>query len=205
MGTERIAMNLTPNTYQGSKAQPLYEDIVAVRDSLHQEKNIPQTPVAIPGALSDAFAMLDPDLAFLHKDMKSAAAQLIAAQKSGQMVDMAQWRFDSAKSAYKTRLIEVRKNKTLKKYAKKALKDGESKAKREMRNCSMQDEMNKAFALRRKKKAEEKRRKEESKGGFFFYMMLGMWLAQMTARQRAKDMDMSSIQNAFFNAKTGTV
>ena len=196
-------MDLTPSSHK--KAQPLYDDIVAIRDQLAAEKEVIAAPVVFPGELSEAFALLDPDLAYLHKDMKSAAAQLNQANKSGQMVDMAQWRFDSAESAYKTRLMEVRKNKTLKKYAKKALNGEEISAKREMRNCAIQDEMNRAFALRRKKMMEEKRRKDESKGGLFFYIMLGMWLAQMQARQRVKNMEMSNIQNAFFNSKTGTV
>ena len=196
-------MDLTPSSHK--KAQPLYDDIVAIRDRLATEKETVAAPAVFPGELSDAFALLDPDLAYLHKDMKSAAAQLNQANKSGQMVDMAQWRFDSAESAYKTRLMEVRKNKMLKKYAKKALNGEEISAKREMRNCAIQDEMNRAFALRRKKMMEEKRRKDESKGGLFFYIMLGMWLAQMQARQRVKNMEMSNIQNAFFNAKTGTV
>lgn len=195
-------MDLTPSSHK--KAQPLYDDIVAIRDQLAAEKEIIAAPVVFPGELSEAFALLDPDLAYLHKDMKSAAAQLTHANKSGQMVDMAQWRFDSAQSAYKTRLMEVRKNKMLNKYAKKALNGEEVSAKREMRNSAIQDEMNQAFALRRKKMMEEKRRKDESKGGLFFYIMLGMWLAQMQSRQRVKNMEMSNIQNAFFNAKTGT-
>jgi hypothetical protein len=196
-------MQLTPTSHNGKQTQALQLDVAALRDDLLSEK-ITVKPV-FAGELSEAFALLDPDLAFLHKDMKSAAAQLMIAQKSGQLVDMAQWRFDSAESAYKTRLMEVRKNKELKKYAKKLLKDGEVEAKREMRNSSMQEEMNKSFALRRKQKAEEKRRKKEQEGGFLFYFLLGMWLAQINAQQRARDLKMTNLQNDFFNARTGTV
>lgn len=197
-------MDLTPNTYKGAKAQPLFDDIKALRDDLLAEKTVIQAPVIIPGELSEAFALIDPDLAYLHKDMKTANAQLEIARKSGQMIDMAQWRFESAETAYKTRLMEVRKIKSMRKHAKTALSGDEIKAKREMRNSSMQEEMNKAFELRRKKMMEEKRRKDEKQGGWFFYLMLGMWLAQMNAKQRTNNLQLSHLQAQFFNARTGT-
>ena len=203
MGKERVWMNLSPQSQQNTA--PLFDDIVSIRDTMLAETETIAAPAPVPGALSEAFALLDPDLAYLFKDMKSAATQLVSAQQSGQMVDMAQWRFDSAESAYKTRLMEVRKNKMMKKCAKKALNGEEEAAKRDLRNSAIQDEMTNAFNLRRKKLKEEKRRKEEGEGGLFFYVLLGMRLAQMAAQKRAKDMELSNIQNAFFNAKTGTV
>ena len=197
-------MNLSPHAQQSKATPPLYNDIAALRDDLLSEKTVIPAQSIIPGELSEAFALLDPDLAYLHKDMKSAAAQLQLARKSGQMADMALWRFESAESAYKTRLMEVRKNKDISRCAKMALKCEETKAKRALRDCTMQDEMNRAFAARRKA-AEQKRREKEQQGGWFFYLMLGIWLAQMTARNRARDMQLSSLQTHFFNARTGTV
>lgn len=192
-------MDLTPRTIKSR--QPLFDDIVAIRDGLLAEKQRVPVKEIIPGELSDAFALIDPDLALLHKDMKTAAAQLSLAQKSGNMVDMAKWRFESAESAYQTRLMEVRKQKDMKKAAKKTLCGDALAAKRELRQHSMQEEMNAAFALRRKQKQEEQRRQKEKEGGWLFYYLLGMWLANMNAQRRAREMGMSALQHAFFNAR----
>lgn len=193
-------MHLTPHNEQSVTS--LMDDILSVRDDLSKDDNSTQAPTVIPGELSSAFALLDPDLAMLHKDMKTAAAQLDIARKTGNMADMALWRFESAESAYQTRLMEVRKNKLASQSASTAMSEGEIEAKKQMHAQSMQDRMNEQFAAVRKKKIEEKRRKDEKDGGFFFYLMLGMWLAQMNNQKRAKELDMSNIQSAFFNART---
>lgn len=194
-------MKLTPAKH--TQKTPLIDEIVAIRDDLLNSRDA-ATPVIIPGELSEAFTLLDPDLAYLHKDMRSAAIQLSIAQKSGQMVDMAKWRFETAESAYQTRLMEVRKNKKFEDAAKMAMVDGGVKAQGELRNSAMQEEMNRQFNQRRLKKIEEKRRREEKEGGWFFYMMLGLWLATMNAQRRAHEIKMSRLQNDFFNARTGT-
>lgn len=197
-------MDLTPHTHK--KQQPLFDDIVAVRDQLFAQNDaLPVNPV-IPGDLSESFAMLDPDLAALHKDMRSAAAQVELARRngpSGAMLDMAEWRFESAESAYQTRLMEVRKNKHLKAAARKVLNGEKDEARRALRHQNMQDQMNTAFAeAMRKKRALEKRRKEEKEGGLFFYMMLGLWLGNLWSRQRANSLGLSNLQTAFFIART---
>ncbi len=193
-------MHLTP--HNGQSVTSLMDDILSVRDNLSKDENIKQAPTVIPGELSSAFALLDPDLAILHKDMKTAAAQLDIARKTGNMADIALWRFESAESAYQTRLMEVRKNKLASQSASTAMSEGEIEAKKQMHAQSMQERMNEQFANMRKKNMEEKRRKEEKDGGFFFYLMLGMRLAQMNNKKRAQELDMSTIQSAFFNART---
>lgn len=196
-------MNLNIGPLMLSANNPDFsKDVEAIRDDLINEKEILQYKPVTPGELSDAFALLDPDLALLHKDMRTAAAQYNLAQKSGHMVDMAQWRFESAESAFQTRLTEVRKNKMLQDAALKALGGYEDDARRDLRRRSMQEEMDAAFNQRRKKMMEEKRRKEEKQNGWFFYLMLGLWLAQMNAWRRSRDMEMSHLQTAFFNART---
>lgn len=196
-------MDFTP---QGTndKRRPLMNDIMDVRANLLNE---PDTIVVEPvtaGELSEAFTLLDPDLAMLHKDMKTAAAQLNTAIDKGHMIDMAKWRFESAQSAYQTRLVEIKKDKALKMFAEQSI-NGETdleRTKRDLRNMAMQEEMNASFERRRKKKAEEKRRKEEKQGGLFFYLILGLWFAQMQANNRTREMKLSKMQNDFFNAKT---
>lgn len=178
----------------------LMDDIVAIRDDLNaQSDNSGQTDI-IPGELSDAFAMLDPDLAMLHKDMKTAAAQLSHARKTGQMADIALWRFETAESAYQTRLLEVRSNKLLNNAATTLVKDGEIAAKRQLHELSMQEKMNEQFAALRKKRLEEKRRKEDSSGGWLFYFILGLWLAQMQAQNHKKNLEISGMRTAFMGA-----
>lgn len=197
-------MDLAPRTHK--KHQPLFDDIVAVRDQLLQKSDaIVVAEKILPGNLSESFALLDPDLAALHKDMKSAAAQIDLARErglNGPMLEMAKWRFDSAQSAYHTRLVEVRKNKNMKFAAKKAMNGQESEARRELRHLSMQEQMNNAFAAQvKKKRAIEKQRKEEKENSFFFYMMLGMWMSNMFNRQRANSIGLSQLQTAFFMAR----
>lgn len=196
-------MDFTP---QGTndKRRPLMNDIMDVRANLLNE---PDTIVVEPvtaGELSEAFTLLDPDLAMLHKDMKTVAAQLNTAIDKGHMIDMAKWRFESAQSAYQTRLVEIKKDKALKMFAEQSI-SGETdleRTKRDLRNMAMQEEMNASFERRRKKKEEEKRRKEEKQGGLFFYLILGLWFAQMQANNRTREMKLSKMQNDFFNAKT---
>ena len=192
-------INLTLNINQKPS---LMDDIVSIRDNLAAQEDDFGSIDIVPGELSEAFAMLDPDLALLHKDMKTAAAQLSHARKTRQMVDTAKWRFDTAESAYQTRLLEVRSNKLLNNAASILLKDGEAAAKRQLHELSMQEKMNEQFAALRKKRMEEKRRNEESSGGWLFYFILGLWLAQMQAQNYRNTMEKSRLQNAFSAART---
>jgi hypothetical protein len=200
VGRNLNMMQLTP--HNGQSVTSLMDDILSVRDDLSSDNGIQQAPTVIPGELSSVFALLDPDLAMLHKDMKTAAAQLDTARKTGNMADMALWRFESAQGAYQTRLMEVRKNKLASQSASTAMSEGEIEAKKQMHAQSMQDRMNENFANMRQKKMAEKRRKDEKQGGLFFYLMLGMWLANMNNQKRAQELNMSSIQSAFSNART---
>lgn len=191
-------INLTP---QINQKPSLLDDIYAIRDDLASRPETSEHTNIIPGELSEAFAMLDPDLAMLHKDMKTAAAQLAHAQKTGQMADILKWRFETAESAYQTRLLEVRSNKLLNNAAGTLIKDGEAAAKRQLHELSMQEKMNEQFAALRKKRMEEKHRKEETSGGWFFYFMLGLWLAQMQSRQHTHNFQLSNLQSAFMMAR----
>lgn len=198
-------MDLTPHTHK--KQQPLFDDIVAMRDQLHDKSDsIQASATIIPGDLSESFALLDPDLAALHKDMKSAAAQIDMAQQKGlgnAMIETAKWRYDSAQSAYHTRLVEVRKNKNLKFAANKVLDGKEDEARRELRHQNLQDQMNTAFAQQmQKKRALQKQREKEKEGGIFFYMMLGLWIGSIWNNQRTNQIGLSNLQAAFFMART---
>lgn len=199
-------MQFTPT---GSSITPtpsaLMDDILDIRDTLNAEleNQKPIDPI-VPGELSEAFTMLDPDLAYLNKEMKSAAVQLQTSIKQGRMIDMAQWRFDSAKSAYMTRLHELKDDKSLQKFAQKTI-NGEcdvERAKRDLRNLSMQEAMNDKFAKHREQKAKDKREKEEKENGWFFYMMLGLFLMQLNAQQRKRNMDFSKMRNDFSTVRT---
>ena len=171
----------------------LMADIIAIRDELWEKNDV------IAGELSDEFAMLDPDLAALHKDMKSAAMQLSQAKNSGHMTDMLKWRFESMESAYQTRLLEVRRNKLTAKN--KVVDKAEQQERRELHEISMQQTMNDQFARLREKRLKEKRKKESSSGGFLFYFLLGLWLAQMQNQQRIDHNRRMSASNAFSNAR----
>ena len=169
----------------------LMNDIIAIRDDLWAKNDI------IAGELSEEFAMLDPDLTALHKDMKSAAAQLSNAKQTNGMTDMLKWRFESMESAYQTRLLEVRRNKLL--ANNKVVDKEEQQQKRELHELSMQQTMNDQFAALREKRLKEKRRKEKSSsGGFLFYFLLGLWLANMQRNQR---LEQDRARNAFSNAR----
>jgi len=175
----------------------LMNDIIAIRDELWKKNDV------IAGELSDEFAMLDPDLAALHKDMKSAAIQLSQAKKSGQMTDMLKWRFETMESAYQTRLLEVRRNKLTAKN--KILDKEEQQERRELHELSMQQTMNDQFARLREKRLKEKRKKGSSSGGFLFYFLLGLWLAQMQNQRRIDNGRRMSARNAFSNARLSHV
>ena len=153
----------------------------------------------LSGELSNTFAMLDPALAKLFQEMKATALQLSHAKKTGANIDLALWRFQTAESAYQTRLYEVRKNALI-----KDIEDNDNQsAKKELHGLTMQQKMNDDFNALRRKRAEEKRRREEkSSGGFFFYFMLGLALANMNAQRMARDLNASRLQTAFFNART---
>ncbi len=185
-------MNET-NVITTQNQSSLMDDIIAIRDELWAEADA-ETEI-ISGELSDTFAMLDPDLAVLHKDMKSAAAQYNHAKKTGQMTGMLKWRFESAESAYQTRLLEVRKNKL--NASSKPVIDEDAQAKRELHELSMQQSMNDQFAAIRAKRLKEKRRREDSGGSWLFYFILGMWLAQINAQRLEQD----RLRHAFSHAK----
>ena len=150
---------------------------------------------ALAGDLSENFARLDPDLMALYKDMKDAHGLLSHARQTGGMTDMAKWRYESAESAYKTRMMEVRSAKF------KMASDQEKRealAKRELHETTMQSRMNEQFAALRRRQMAEKKRQEQSSGSWFFYFILGLWLAQMQAQQlRLREERHHHAQNAF--------
>jgi len=186
-------MGMTQNTQSStSQNSDLMNDIIAIRDDLWAKNDV------IAGELSEEFAMLDPDLAVLHKDMKSAASQLSQAKKTGQMTDMLKWRFESMESAYQTRLLEVRRNKMT--ANNKPVADKEQQERRELHEISMQQTMNDQFSRLREKRLKEKRKKESSSGSFLFYFLLGLWLAQIQ-NQRLENERQMSARNAFSNAR----
>jgi hypothetical protein len=135
--------------------------------------------------------------------MKSAAAELSQGKHSKQLLDILKWRYETAESAYQTRLLEVRKNKIMKEAALTAINGDEIEAKCQLHKMTMQQKMNEEFAqLRERKLAERRKKEEESQGGFFFYFMLGLWLAQMQSRQVKNQLEASQLRSAFTNAKT---
>jgi len=179
------------NIEKHSKNNDLIGEIVSLRDDLWNDTVAPS--LSHTNDLSESFARLDPDLMALYKDMKDAHAVLFHAKNAGEMSAMAKWRFESAESAYKTRMMEVRSAKF------KMASDEEKKealAKREMHENTMQERMNEQFAALRKRQMEEKKQ-QQSSGSWFFYFMLGLWLAQMHTQhlRLAKERDMA--QNAF--------
>lgn len=135
----------------------------------------------ISGELSEAFTRLDPALASLYDDVKKAAVSLDNIGKNTSNHADIQYRYDSAKAAYQTRLLEVRATRF------KMASDTEKETaieKRMAHELSMQDTMNERFAALRQKRMQEKQRKESANGGWFFYFVLGMWLAQMNNQMR---------------------
>jgi hypothetical protein len=152
----------------------------------------------IAGELSEAFTRLDPELAAFHHDMKVAGVFLENTQKGTKEHDIALYKYDSAKTAYQTRLLEVRSLK-FKLSSDKEKQDAEQK--RQMHELSMQETMNERFAALRKKRMEEKRRKEESSGGWFFYFILGMWLAQMQHQMNNRFRQNNEMRNDFSKAQ----
>ena len=134
-------MSFTPQQSASLKTEnPLMADIVAVREQLQAQPSSDASPSeaqnVIAGELSETFALMDPDLAALHKDMKTAAAQANLARKNGgKMAGIAQWRYESAQSAFETRLQEVRRNKFIRDHAAAALAGrAETKEQREARH-----------------------------------------------------------------------
>lgn len=179
---------------------PLMNAVRDINETMQAEdKQVVPDIRIVPGELSDAFARLDPDLAYLHKDMLSALAQLNQAQRDGTAIDMISWRYESAKSAYQTRLIEVRENKMLNRTE---LTAEEKDEKRVLHELSMQDRMNENFARIREKRIQKKKRDEQGNGGWFFYFIIGMMVAQMNARRLEMDQQISNNQNPFGSSGT---
>jgi len=172
------------------------DDMIAIRDELWANDDI--IPDILPGELSETFALLDPDLAALHKDMKTAAMQLSHAKKTGQMTNIVKWRFESAESAYQTRLLEVRQNK-LAHRAQEILE--EAIIKRLEHEDAMQNKMNEQFASIREKRLKERKRKESNSGSWLFYFMLGVWLSNIHTQRMNHDMNMRSARRDFLNTK----
>jgi len=161
--------------------------------------HIYQSTDYIAGELSEAFTRLDPGLAAFYQDMKAAGIALENTQKGTKAYDSALYNFDSAKTAYQTRLLEVRSLK-FKLSSDQEKQDAEHK--RQMHELSMQETMNERFAALRKKRMEEKRRKEESSsGGWFFYFILGMWLAQMQHQMNNRFRQNNDMRNDFSKAQ----
>jgi|GEM_PF-5242692 len=140
----------------------------------------------IPGELSEAFARLDPDLSFLHGEMMTAMGKLDHLRRSGADVLAIQYALDhyeSMKSVYQTRLIEVRESKLL---TQSELSADEKDEKRVLHELSMQDRMNENFARLRDQRARDKKKKEQQKqdqGSWFLYFAIGLMVAQMNARR----------------------
>lgn len=167
-------------------------DVIAIRDDLWAQDDAAIALVA--GELSETFAMLDPDLAALFKDMKTVMAQYTQAKKTGQMAGILKWRFESAESAYQTRLMEVRRNKIL--AAEKNEISEIALEKRQLHEVTMQQKMNEEFSALREKRLKQKRRKEEGSGGWLFYFLLGMWIANMNKQRLEQDRLRYSFKNA---------
>jgi hypothetical protein len=169
--------HLTPQTSNGS----LLDTMISIRDEGADNIENSDISAIIPGELSDAFARLDPDLAYLHKDMLSALSQLERGKKDGVSIDMLLWRYESAKSAFQTRLIEVRENKLL---TQSELSKDEKDEKRVLHELSMQDRMNENFDRIRRQRVQKKKQKEDSQGSWFLYFIIGMMIAQMNRQQQ---------------------
>jgi hypothetical protein len=192
-------MHLTPQGHSKS----LIDEAVAIRDGMARDgnqdnENVFTADIYVSGELSETFAMLDPDLALLFKDMKTAAVQLSSARKSdGVNIDLAKWRLESAQSAYQTRLLEVRKNHILSKAASESLDKGEAECMRISHELTMQERMNEQFAAMRKQRMEEKRRQEDEQHSWLLYFLIGLWIAQMARQNRLNNQ--FSMQNDFTN------
>jgi len=155
----------------------------------------------ISGELSEAFTRLDPDLAILYNDMKNAAAVLDRTSETAGDYDTIKYNFESAQTAYQTRLLEVRALKF--KMASDAEKE-HAQQRRELHELSMQSKMNDHFAAMRKKRLQEKQRKEQSSGsgGWLFYFLLGLWLAQMNQQMHRRFEEQNEMRADFAKAKT---
>jgi hypothetical protein len=179
------------NTETHNNNKELMGGIISLRDDLFNDAVAPS--LSYQDDLSESFARLDPDLMALYKDMKDAHALLVHTKNGGELNDTAKWRFESAESAYKTRMMEVRSAKF------KMASDEEKRealAKREMHETAMQDRMNEQFAALRKRQMEEKKQ-QQSSGSWFFYFMLGLWLSQMHTQRLRLDKERDMAQNAF--------
>jgi len=158
-----------------------------------------ETTHYISGELSEAFTRLDPALSALYEDVKNAASTLENTPKNSSDYADIQYAYDSAKTSYQTRMLEVRATRF--KMASDTEKE-DALNKRQMHELSMQDTMNAQFAALRKKRLQEKRRKEESGGGWFFYFVLGMWLAQMNNQMNMNMQKHRDVRNDFKKTQT---
>lgn len=194
--------HLTPdNAHKSAGKAPEYADITAIKAGMDNDVLV---PTVFPGELSTVFAMLDPDLVYLFKDMQSALALLEQAKKTGLNVQQALFLFESAQSAYQTRLLEVRKNSLVKKAMAQAgdCEDAVA-ARKHYHMLSMQERMNQQLARRREEKQAEKAEQETSQANpWLFYMALGYWMASLYNRNRSYTADMSTLQRDFSTART---
>jgi hypothetical protein len=102
---------------------------------------IPQKEIS-PAAEADAFIALDPLLAGLHKQMLNAQAQLKKLKKSNgkkdAMTAVAADMLDSARSAFETRLIELRRDHFKIRAARRLLRKADEKAAQEQAKTALQ-------------------------------------------------------------------
>ena len=184
----RKKMSDKKTTYNHAQS-PLMADILAIRDHLWAESA--QNITMIAGELSHEFALADPALAALYKDLQSMKAEMNHARKTGQMTVMATWRFESAESAYHTRLIEVKRNKMIAD-AKARMKETDSQAvteRKELHALTMQQKMNDEFAALREKRLQEKKKKESGAWSWIIWFMVGYWLARMNDQRLKRTRD----------------
>jgi len=173
------------NISNASQNTSLMDDLIAIRDELWAEEE--KALEVVSGELSNTFAMLDPSLAALFKDLQTASAELSIAQKNGQMTDILKWRVETAESAYQTRLMEVKRNKMIAE-AKSNMKnkiDTDMQDRKELHAVSMQQKMNDQFAALRIKRLQEKKKQDSGTWSWLILFMLGYWLANMN-QQRLK-------------------
>ena len=140
-------------------------------------------PEMVAGELAHEFAHLDPSLSAFHGDLRSAAAELASAKKSGKDISIALSNFETAESIYQTRLFEVRRDKLAMDAQAEADAD---EAKSALHALTMQHKMDEQFAALRKRRIAAKRRQKEQQNSWLFYFLIGLWLSQMQ-QQRQND------------------
>jgi hypothetical protein len=159
--------------------------------SLHDVMNeLVQTPGCLlpeknflPPVEEDAFAMIDPLLAHLRKQMLGAQAQYGRLRKlrggDDAMTAVAADMADSARSAFETRLIEVRRNRQLAKEARRLMKRAEDEAyqKRQERSILHQMQLQLFYEDYAKTIKEKHKREAHERRTWLLFLM---WLIQIS-------------------------